>query len=559
LEGATPEDLRAEEARLAKLFAATEGEPSPPPVKEIRKAAAQELRAEEERPAEPYVETDDEPLTHAAASENVEEGDSPTALEMEMGRQGGIILRTVYENPFIPKINKVINGRHVQFPSRKQARFLAYDGHEALFGGSAGAGKSRVLLAAALQYVEHPGYAALLLRRTFRHLMMDGGLIPMSHQWLDGKARWSGQTKSWTFPSGATLSFGYYDHDDNYMQYQGGAWDFIGWDELTQFKETWYRYLFSRLRRLEGSPIPGRIRAASNPGGPSHEFVKKRFVSANAKKYFVQAFLTDNPGLDKAAYYRTMAELDPITRAQLLQGDWNAYSGGRFKAEWFQGNDGNRGWWTRLDRDGNSYYCWTGAPPEGVPVGMTWTAITCDPAATAEEVNDPTAIGVFAVMPKGEILILEVVREWLAVQDIVPRIAGLCLEHQPIWVGIEDSGFQVTLINDAKQYPGIPTVTPLKPEGKSKLVRARPAIIRASNGDIFLPRDTNAFGWIEDFVAELVQFTGDEKMDAHDDQVDMLAYFVQQLDRSGMMPAAITPDAYQNNNSGLGSGRIFMG
>lgn len=478
-----------------------------------------------------------------------------------MARQAEIIQRTVYENPYIPVIDTVINGKRVEFPSRKQTRFLAYDGHEALFGGAAGAGKSRVLLAAALQYVQYPQYAALLLRRTFRHLMMDGGLIPMSHQWLDGKASWNAQDKRWTFPSGATLTFGYYDHDSNYMQYQGGAWDYIGFDELTQFKETWYRYLFSRLRRLEGSPIPGRIRAASNPGGPSHEFVKKRFVSKGAKKYFVKAFVTDNPGLDKVAYYQTLAELDPITRAQLLQGDWNAYSGGRFKSEWFTGADGNRGWWTRADRSGNRFYCWTGNPI-GVPAGLCWVAITCDPASRAEEANDPTAIGVFLVTPCGKILVLEVVRERLAVEDIVPRIAALCVEYQPMWVGIEDSGFQITLLNEARQHPQIPTVAALQPEGKSKLVRARPAIIRASNGEIFVPRDANAFPWIEDFIAELVQFTGDEKLDAHDDQVDMLSYFVQQCDRGGMsLPSVITPEQAQRdleNMAGGGAGGIFM-
>lgn len=329
------------------------------------------------------------------------------------------------------------------------------------------------------------------------------------------------------------------------------------YDELTQFKEPWYKYLFSRLRRLVGSDIPIRMRAASNPGGPSHEFVKKRFVVANAKKYFVPALVDDNAGLDKIAYVQSMAELDPITRAQLLQGDWNAYSGGRFNRDWFVGADGSRGWWIRTDRSGNKYYCWTGGDPGGVPFELAWTAITCDPASRAEEANDYTAIGAFAVMPKGEILVLEVVRERLKVEEIVPRIAGMCQENLPSWVGIEDSGFQVTLINDARQHPNIPTVTALQPEGKGKLVRARPAIIRASNGEIYVPKDSNAFPWIEDFLAELVQFTGDEKLDAHDDQVDMLAYFIQQVDRGGMLlPSVINPE--QAAHEAGRSGGIFM-
>jgi hypothetical protein len=39
----------------------------------------------------------------------------------------------------------------------------------------------------------------------------------------------------------------------------------IGFDELTQFKESSYTYLFSRLRRLKDSDIPLRMRSASNP------------------------------------------------------------------------------------------------------------------------------------------------------------------------------------------------------------------------------------------------------------------------------------------------------
>lgn len=461
---------------------------------------------------------------------------------MEMARQAEIIKRTVYENPYIPKIDKVVNGKRVRFPSGKQIRFLAYGGREALFGGAAGAGKSRILLAIALQYVQHPGYSALLLRRTYPQLTMDGGLIPMSHEWLDGKADWNAQQKRWTFPSGATVSFGFYDQDKHFMNYQGGRWDTICWDELTQFKESWYRYLFSRVRRLEGSPIPARVRSASNPGGPSHEFVKKRFVDPTAKKFFVPATLDDNPGLDKVAYRQMLAELDPVTRAQLLQGDWSAFSGGRFQRDWFLGKDGNRGWWIRKDRSGNEYYCWSGGPPEGVPALLCWTALTCDPASRAEEVNDPTAIVVFAVMPGGSpILVLDVFRDWIPVELIVPQIGEMCLQYQPLWAGIEDNGFQITLINEARGFPGIPTVLPLQPQGKSKLVRARPAIIRASNGEIFFPRDTNAFPWIEDAVAELVQFTGNEKLDAHDDIVDCFAYFVQEMDRGGMLPSITVP------------------
>jgi hypothetical protein len=51
---------------------------------------------------------------------------------------------------------------------------------------------------------------------------------------------------------------------------------------------------------------------------------------------------------------------------------------------------------------------------------------------------------------------------------------------------------------------------------------------------VYLP---GSAAWKEEFVAECVQFTGDEKQDVRDDQVDCLAYAVQQVDRIGVFEA----------------------
>lgn len=59
-------------------------------------------------------------------------------------------------------------------PTPPQSAFLLYNGHEALYGGAAGGGKSDALLMAALQYVEYPKYSALILRRTFPDLAKGG-------------------------------------------------------------------------------------------------------------------------------------------------------------------------------------------------------------------------------------------------------------------------------------------------------------------------------------------------------------------------------------------------
>jgi hypothetical protein len=239
-----------------------------------------------------------------------------------------------------------------QTPTERQKIFLELPHTEAFYGGSAGGGKSSALLMAALEHADKPGYAALILRRTFQDLSKPGALIDRSHQWLgQTPAKWNEQKKQWRFPSGAVLAFGYLDTDQDVYQYQSSEFQFIAFDELTQFTERMYTYLFSRLRRLSSADVPLRMRSASNPGGIGAEWVQQRFIPENwapqqavemrivekAGRAFVPARLADNPYLDQESYRGSLANLDEVTRAQLLEGDWSIRARGNIYAEWTDG------------------------------------------------------------------------------------------------------------------------------------------------------------------------------------------------------------------------------
>lgn len=219
-----------------------------------------------------------------------------------------------------------------QEPTEPQRRFLELGAREAFYGGAAGGGKSSALLMSALQFCDRPGYAALLLRRTFPDLRQPGALMDRAHAWLAGTgAEWRETDRRWRFPSGATLTFGYAENiSDIVRNYQGAEYQMVGVDELGQWREPEYLYLLSRIRRGASERVPLRMRASGNPGGIGHAWVKARFVEpGDPSRPFVPARLDDNPHLDRAEYRANLALLDSRTRAQLEEGAWDDVTTGR--------------------------------------------------------------------------------------------------------------------------------------------------------------------------------------------------------------------------------------
>lgn len=215
-------------------------------------------------------------------------------------------------------------------PSPKQQTFLELNCREALYGGAAGGGKSDALLMGALQYVDRPSYKAGLFRQTYTDLSLPGALMDRAHEWLDGtEAHWDGNAKTWRFPSGASLTFGYLDSDKDHLRYKSSEFHFLGFDELSEFREFQYRYMFSRARRGRGDTIPIRVRGGTNPGA---KWVQERFgipenidfehVYEHEGRAFVPSTLEDNPAIDQVEYEAALRELDTISYQQLRFGKW---------------------------------------------------------------------------------------------------------------------------------------------------------------------------------------------------------------------------------------------
>jgi hypothetical protein len=212
-----------------------------------------------------------------------------------------------------------------------QTDFLASTEQEVLYGGSAGGGKSYAMVADPVRYLGNPNARMLLVRRSTEELRE---LISVSKQ-LYPKAipgiKFMERDKTWVAPNGATLWMSYLDRDDDVMRYQGQAFNWIGFDELTQWPTPYpWNYMRSRLRTTKASGLPLATDTDSGevicwPKGHSREgepLFKRRFIPAT---------LFDNPYLaDDGMYEANLLSLPEHQRRQLLEGDWDINEGAAF-------------------------------------------------------------------------------------------------------------------------------------------------------------------------------------------------------------------------------------
>jgi hypothetical protein len=223
-----------------------------------------------------------------------------------------------------------------------QENFLAAGETDVLYGGSAGGGKSYAMIVDPLRFAHKPAHRALILRRSMPELRE---LIDKSRE-LYPKAfpgcKYREVEKLWNFPSGAKIEFGFLERDADVYRYQGQAYSWIGFDEITHLPtEFSWNYLASRLRTTDPDITP-YMRCTANPGGVGAHWVKKRYISPappndsflgadGITRKFIPARLQDNPYLAYDGRYEQMLKsLPPAQRKQLLEGDWDVAEGAAF-------------------------------------------------------------------------------------------------------------------------------------------------------------------------------------------------------------------------------------
>ena len=223
-----------------------------------------------------------------------------------------------------------------------QTDFLAAGEKDVLYGGAAGGGKSYAMIIDPLRNCHRKAHRALILRRSMPELreMIDKSreLYPLAFP----GAKFKEVEKLWNFPSGAKVEFGFLERDADVYRYQGQAYSWIGFDEITHLPtEFSWNYLASRLRTTDPE-IQTYLRCTANPGGVGSHWVKKRYIqpSDHNKSFlgmdgltrkFIPAKLADNPYLAKDGVYEQMLNsLPPIQRRQLLEGNWDVAEGAAF-------------------------------------------------------------------------------------------------------------------------------------------------------------------------------------------------------------------------------------
>lgn len=230
-------------------------------------------------------------------------------------------------------------------PHPRQAFALARSEFEIAFGGSRGGGKSSCLMAWMVdpEYLNNPEFRGLIIRRNYDDLRDYIDRATQMYKYLDVEV--VGNPAEFRFPTGAIIRTGHLMDKQAYQKYQGHEYQKMGIEEATLIgDEEDYLKLISSCRSTIG--LKPQIFLTCNPGGPGHNWFKKRFVDnprektfydpvTNRTRIFIPSKIHDNPTLIKEdpGYMEMLKGLPDELRRAWLDGDWDVYYGQYF-SQW---------------------------------------------------------------------------------------------------------------------------------------------------------------------------------------------------------------------------------
>lgn len=232
-----------------------------------------------------------------------------------------------------------------------QVLFLTCPIEEALYEGTRGPGKTEALLMAYGRYVGM-GFGSywrgIIFRQTYKQLT---DLIVKSQRLFRSVfpgAKYNKSSHTWVFPGGEELLLRQMKTPDDYWDYHGHEYPFIGWEELTSWPTgECYEVMKSCFR----SPAPGMprlMRSTTNPFGVGHRWVKEQWIEPGPRG----SIILDKEGNRRVAIHGSVEEnlylvkndpdyirrldaiKDPNVRAAWRYGSWEINAGGAVDDVW---------------------------------------------------------------------------------------------------------------------------------------------------------------------------------------------------------------------------------
>jgi len=245
----------------------------------------------------------------------------------------------------------------------KQQRALMTAAQEVLYGGAAGSGKSYMMRVLAIVLcMEVANIKVFLFRRMYKelyinHVYSPDGFLVMLKPFIDaGEVTFNKSDGVFNFYNGAQIYLCHAQHENDINAYLGAEIHCLLIDEATQFTEKMIRFIRTRVR-LGGLPLPERwkkllpkIIYGTNPGGVSHSYFKRGFVShgeghvfkapiqdGGMTREYVPAKSGENLVMmrNDAAYGERIMGLGDDRLAQAyLDGNWDLEEGAAFSDLW---------------------------------------------------------------------------------------------------------------------------------------------------------------------------------------------------------------------------------